>query len=183
MASVGSITGLLARVSEGDEQARQDLFERVYAELKRLAVRKLGRRSPGHSLQASDLVNEVYERIHGGLWSNRQHFWGVVGRAMRQVIIDHARRRGAQRRQAPGRRVSLDELVDERQARAKGRLLAMDAALEKLARVDGRMVQIVELLFFVELDEAETARALQISVRTVQREWKTARSWLAKELR
>jgi RNA polymerase sigma-70 factor (ECF subfamily) len=178
------ITQLLHAWSQGDEAALATLAPLVEAELRRLAQAYLGRERAGHSLQASDLVNEAYVRLidwEAAQWQNRAHFFGIAAQLMRRVLVDHARRRQQQKRGGAVMRVSLTDA--EQQAREQSaELLALDDALTALDRFDPRKSQLVTLKFFGGLSETEIAEVTKLSLRTVQREWNLARAWLYSEL-
>ena len=186
MASLSSqqITGLLVRWGQGDEQALDALVPVVYNRLRRLAAYLLHGERSGHTLQPTALVNEAYLKLAGQArfpWENRAHFFAVAGRAMRQILVDYARHR---RREKRGGGVSLVPL-EEHQAFVGGRgidLLALDQALHKLAEDDKRKALVVELRYFGGLSNEEIAKALQISVNTVTRDWDFARAWLNREM-
>ena len=155
----------------------------VYQELRRLAGAYMRRESPGQTLQATALVHEAYLRLagHAGPWEDRRHFVGIAARAMRQILVEHARARGAQKRWGAMDRVSLHESL----AAAAGRddfLPALDQALDRLAAVDPEHAHIVELRFFAGLTVEEAADALQLSPATLKRRWSLARAWLFREL-
>jgi RNA polymerase sigma factor (TIGR02999 family) len=156
----------------------------VDAELHRLAESFLRRERPGHSLQATALINEAFLRLIGDTtveWQNRAHFYGVAARLMRRILVDHARRRGKQKRGGGALRVSLAETLAVAQ-KPSADILALDDALSSLFEFDPRKSQIVELKFFGGLGEEAIAEVLKISLRTVQREWSLARAWLYQEL-
>lgn len=182
MAAEGSerITLLLQRMSAGDESAREKVFQAIHAELHRRARGLLGARSRDHSLQASALVNETYLKLvqHEGVqWESRKHFFCVAAKAMRSVLVDHARGKARRKRVPLEDDSSFSSLVDRFEERATD-LLALDRALEALAREDDQAARVVELRFFAGLTAAETARVLDLSVRTVDRDWEFARAWL-----
>jgi RNA polymerase sigma-70 factor (ECF subfamily) len=159
------------------------LFELVYDELRRLASSYLRQERLDHTLQTSALVNEAYLRLAGNRHlqsTDRLHYLRVASHAMRHVLVDHARRRSAQKREA-GVRVNLDE-ADATDGRNLEELLIIDTALHKLAGVDARQAEIVELRYFGGLSVPETAEALSISEKTVKRDWAVARAWLRGEL-
>lgn len=178
------ITQLLHAWSQGDEAALAELAPLVEQELRRIAQAYLGRERAEHSLQASDLINEAYLRLirwEAAQWQNRAHFFGVAAQLMRRVLVDHARRRQQQKRGGAALRVSLtaaDAVTNESSAE----LLALDEALNTLASFDPRKSHVVILKFFGGLSETEIAEVLQLSLRTVQREWNLARAWLFTEL-
>ncbi|MGH9718644.1 MAG: ECF-type sigma factor [Bryobacteraceae bacterium] len=154
------------------------LLELVYGELHRLASSFMRQERPGNPLQASALVNEAYLRLQSAnlnFFEDRHHFFRVASRAMRQVLIDHARRRYAQKR-ARGQRITLDDTgtrIDD--------VLTLDSALEKLAEIDPRQAEVVELRSFGGLSVAETAAVLGVSAEDVNRGWAVARAWLRGE--
>src|SRR5581483_3530146 len=178
------ITELLVAWGDGDEAALAELTPVVYAELKRQARRHRARERPGHTLQATALVNEVYLRlidIRRVQWQDRTHFLAMCARLMRRVLVDSARSRGYQKRGAGAKPVSLEEglLVDDRRAD----LVALDDALEAFAAVDQRKSRVVELKIFGGLTVEEIAHELALSPETVMRDWKLAKAWLTRELR
>jgi RNA polymerase sigma factor (TIGR02999 family) len=179
-----TVTRLLRAWGAGDEQARDDLIPLVYAELRRRAAAYLRRERRDHTLQPTALVHEAYVRLveqHGVSWQGRAHFFGLAARMMRRVLVDHARRRGADRRGGGGVRVTLDgqtpavEPVDVD-------LVLLDQALDELATLDRRQERIVELRYFGGLSENEVAELLSISRATVTRDWQTARFWLYRRM-
>lgn len=182
------VTGLLRRWRAGDQSARDELLPLVYAELRRLAQRYLKRERPGHTLQPTALVHEAYLRLaasHSPQWNDRVHFYAVAAQLMRQVLVDHARSRGAQKRGGGVIKVSLDEEHDHlAQAGLDGTagnaadLLALDDALRDLEAVDGRKSRIIELRFFAGLSIEETAHVLGVSVPLVVKETRIARAFL-----
>lgn len=174
------ITGLLAEWSRGDREALERLTPLVHAELRRIARRQLSRERPGHTLQATALVNEAYLRLAGrdGFeWKDRLHFFAVCAQVMRHVLIDHARARERDKRGGGAARVSLDGVT----LAAGGRdldLLALDEALRSLESFDPRKGRIVELRYFAGLTIEETAELLGVAPVTVRREEQRARAWL-----
>jgi RNA polymerase sigma factor (TIGR02999 family) len=177
-------TELLRAWSEGDETALNELVPLVEKELHRLARAYMRRERKGHTLQATALVNEVFLRfVHAPNtpWRDRAHFVGIAARLMRQVLVDHARSRGYQKRGGGGQRVPLDRalLVTPE---PELDVLAVDRALEAFAKISPRKSQVVELRFFGGLSVEETADVLGISVETVKRDWRVAKLWLAREL-
>ena len=181
----GDVTQLLRAWSGGDPAAFDSVLPLVYDELHRMAARYLGGERTHISLQPTALVNEVCVRLLG--WKqvslhNRGQFFGVSARMMRRVLVDIARRRLAERRGGAGAiRVSLDDL-DIAASEPAADLLAVDAALQRLASADPRKAQVVELRFFGGLSVEETAEALSVSVRTVHSDWAFARAWLFRAL-
>jgi RNA polymerase sigma factor (TIGR02999 family) len=159
------------------------LAPQVYDELRRIAAAYMRRERPGQTLQATALVNEAYLRLAGAgtPWHDKQHFVGIAARSMRQILIERARARGAQKRWAGLDRVSLsDSLAVARDPEAM--LPALDEALERLAKIDAEQAKIVELRYFAGLSIEETADALGISPATLKRRWALARAWLFREL-
>ena len=180
-----SITAALLAYEEGAPGARDDLFELVYPELRLIARRQLRRWRPdGHVLDTSGLVHEAYFKLVDQTqvgWHDRHHFFGVAARAMRQVIVDYARARHRQKR-GDGR-PDLD--LDEHQIGIDTHLeqiLALNEVLERLEAVDPRLLQVVECRYFAGYTEEETAEALSVSTRTVERDWLTAKAWLRKAM-
>jgi RNA polymerase sigma factor (TIGR02999 family) len=183
-ADIFETTCLLKAWSEGDETALERLVPLVDAELRRLARQYLRQERPDHILQTTALVNEAWVRLINWSdvsWQNRAHFIGLAAQLMRRVLVDEARRRQAQRHGADAVHVSLANA--EGVAHEKGAdLVALDDALSELATFDERQSKIVEMRFFGGLSLEETAEALKISTRTVQREWSLAQAWLYREL-
>jgi len=182
--SPGEVTNLLIQLKKGNREAQSRLIPLVYAELRRVAARYMRGEQPGHSLQATALVHEAYLRLAGQQdisWQNRAHFFGVAANIMRRILVDHARAKQARKRGGSIQKVSFDEAVLVQPEPSRD-FLALDEALERLARRDSRQSRIVELRFFGGLSEEEAAEVLGISVRTVKREWAVARAWLYKEI-
>lgn len=175
-----SITQLLAAHGAGDVGALEKLLPLVYHELKRLAESHLRREyREQHTLQPTALVHEAYLRLikQEINWQSRAHFFGIAGRLMRQILVDYARERSAGKRGSGSIKLSLDEVIyltDERAAI----LIALDDALKKLAEFDEQKARLVELRYFAGLSVEETARAMEISVPTVVRSWRSAKAWL-----
>jgi len=155
----------------------------VYDELRRLAAAYMRRERPGQTLQATALVHEAYLRLAGAgtPWKNKQHFVGIAARSMRQILVERARARGAQKRWAGLDRVSLSDSLAIA-ANEEAMLPALDEALERLEAIDAEQARIVELRFFAGLSVEETADALAMSPATVKRRWSLARAWLFREL-
>jgi RNA polymerase sigma factor (TIGR02999 family) len=178
------VTRLLVAWSGGDEAALEELTPLVYGELRRLAHHYISRERPGHTLQTSALVNEAYVRLVEQKkvdWQCRAHFYGIAARLMRQVLVDYARRRGYAKRGGGARRVSLDEALAVSEERA-AEVVALDEALEGLAKLDPRQGQIVELRFFGGLSIEETAEVLGVSPGTVMADWTVAKAWLRRAI-
>lgn len=175
-------TRLLRGMAEGDPDAADQLLPIVYQELHRLARRLMGRERASHTLQATALLHEAWLRLAepGTDYRDRGHFLRVAARAMRHVLVDHARARGAHKR-GNGQRVDLDAEALEAPDDGRG-LLAVDETLARLHALDPQLGQIVELRFFGGLDNAAVADALHISLRSVERGWRTARAFLIRDL-
>jgi RNA polymerase sigma-70 factor (ECF subfamily) len=178
------VTMLLSAWRSGSSDAEDRLFQLVYEDLHRVASRCMARERPGHTLQATALVNEAYmrlidiEQIH---WQDRAHFFAVAARVMRHILVDRARARHFQKRGGAAERISLDEalLVTKRHGPD---LVALNDALSALASLDKRKSQVVELRFFGGLTFDETADVLGVSSDTVLRDWKMAKVWLLREI-
>jgi len=165
--------------------AAADAFPVVYDELRRVAHRHLEREREGHTLSTTALVHEAYLRLRDqgkGAFNDRVHFFAIAARAMRRILVDHARRHHAAKRGEGARRVSLESVEGLALEERAGLLVALDGALVQLASLDARQAQVVELRFFGGLTEEETARALGIGLRTAKRDWAKARSWLYQTL-
>jgi RNA polymerase sigma factor (TIGR02999 family) len=178
------VNALLVRWRGGDKEALASLIPLLYAELRKLARGYLRRERPDHTLQSAALVHEAYLRMAGNSspdLQNRTHFFGVAARLMREILVEHARKRGAVKRGAGIAKVSFDEALGIPQQRNVNVLL-LDEALTRLARLDERQCRIVELRFFAGLSIEETSEALAVSAATVSREWTTARLWLRREI-
>jgi RNA polymerase sigma-70 factor, ECF subfamily len=171
-------------MTDPDRQPLDSLLPIVYQELRRLAASYLRREKPGQTLQPTALVHEAYLRLmkdRPERWQNRAHFCAIAAHSMRQILIDRARARGALKRGGAQPRVTLDEALVAGGERSVD-LLALDEALERLAKLDPEQARLVELRFFGGLTVEETAEALDISPATVKRHWTVARAWLAREL-
>lgn len=184
MRDAADVTALLLAWSDGDEAARSRLFEAVYGELRRLARGRLRAERPDVSLAPTALVHEAYLKLidqRRVRWQNRSHFFAIAGRVMRRILVDHARARAAVKRGAEIR-VPLDG-VDVATTAVDVDMLALDAALDRLAAIDRRQSELVELRFFAGLTVDETAVALDVAPITVKRDWALARAWLFRELK
>ena len=178
------VTLLLVRWSQGDDHALDEVVRLVYGRLRRMAAWRMHQNErKGHTLQPSDLVNEAFLKLNASAkvqWKNRVHFYAVAARAMRQVLVDYARRRNRLKREVEV--VPLDEalvLAPERSPQ----LLALDETLTRLAAHDPRKARVVELRFFGGLSNEEIAEALEISPNTVIRDWDYAKAWLTRDMR
>ena len=179
------VTGLLQAWGRGDEEALQKLMPLVYERLHAAARRCMAGERPGHTLQTTALINETYLRlvdIRKVKWQDRAHFLAVCAQLMRRILIDFARSRGYQKRGGAAVHVDFDEALTVT-AQQDPDLLAVDEALNRLAKVDERKSRVVELRFFGGLGVKETAEAMNISADTVMRDWKLAKVWLLRELR
>jgi RNA polymerase sigma-70 factor (ECF subfamily) len=180
---VDDISKLLRAWSDGDRKALDILTPIVYDELRRLARRYMKREREGHSLQTTALVNEAYMRLvdyKRMQWNDRAHFFAVSAQLMRRILVEHARRHNLKRGGAV-QHIPLDDAADAG-VRADSDLIALDDAMNSLARLDPRKVQVVEMRFFAGLSVEETAEVLQVSTVTVKRDWRAARIWLHREL-
>ena len=179
-----NVTGLLLQWGEGDASALEQLLPLVYDELHRIARKHMGHENPGHSLQATALVNEAYMRLVDAqniAWRDRTHFLAVSARIMRHILVDHARARRYQKRGGDAVRVVLDEALIVSNEPAQD-LVALDDALAALAKFDDRKSRVIELRFFGGLSVEETASVLNVSADTVMRDWRLAKVWLVREL-
>jgi RNA polymerase sigma factor (TIGR02999 family) len=178
------ITELLRSWSQGDEGAIERLMPMVYDELHRMARRYMSSEKPGHTLQATALVNEAYLRLVDASqanWQNRTHFFAVSAQVMRRILVDWARSRQAAKRGSDMPVLELNEALAVPMQTGSD-LVAVDDALKALALVDARKSQVVELRFFGGLNVEETAAVLKVSQDTVHRDWRLAKSWLRREL-
>jgi RNA polymerase sigma-70 factor, ECF subfamily len=175
---------MLAAWNDGDADALDRLTDLLYPELRRIAHRHIERRRPGESLESAALANEAYLKLvrAGGIrCENRAHFLALCSQIMRRILVDHARRRGFAKRGGNPLRVALDEALLVAHARGID-VLALDEALDALARIDRRKSRVVELRYFGGLSIEEAAEVLGVSVDTVKRDWRMARAWLLGEL-
>ncbi len=182
--SVSDTTQLLRAWADGDEQALEALIPKVYRELRRLAGRCLQNEQPGQTLQVSDLVHEAYLHLADLSrldWQHRNHFFAVSATLMRRVLVDRARKRLAAKRGGRADRIDVDQALDVSSKRS-AEIVALDDALNELARMAPRKARIVELRFFAGLGVKETAEVVGISSDTVMRDWRLAKAWLLKEL-
>ena len=178
------ITYLLKAWSAGDDQALEELTPLVYQQLHRVAQQHMAKERPGHALQTTALVHEVYLRLLDSgqtNWEDRTHFFAVSARVMRRILIDFARSRDFQKRGSGKAAISLDEALTVC-SKPDPNLLALDDALKQLAAVDRRKGEVVELKFFGGLSIEETAAVLKVSEETVSRDWRLSKAWLLREL-
>ncbi|MEP6741789.1 MAG: sigma-70 family RNA polymerase sigma factor, partial [bacterium] len=179
-----NVTEMLRDWSNGDRQAQDHLFRAVYDELHHQAARHLRHEQPGLSLQTTDLIHEAYLRLIDQQhveWQNRLHFFAIAAKVMRRILVDHARSRQATKRGGSDIRLPLEEAM----AVVPGQdldFVALDEALTRLAEIDAQQSQVVELRFFSGLSVEETAKVLDVSDRTVKRDWNVAKAWLRREL-
>ena len=180
----GRVIRLLDRIGRGDRRATEELFPVVYSELRRLARAKISEERPGQTLTPTALVNETYLRLVGdddAAWENRRHFFGAAAEAMRRILIERARAKSRLKRGGDRRRTSLDERLAVDRPPSPD-LLALDEALTRLESKDEEMAAVVELRYFAGLTVKETADALEVSSRTVDRRWRAAKAWLYREM-
>jgi len=178
------ITQLLVAWGKGDETALDQLIPVVYGELRRIAGNFMRRQNQAHTLQASALVNEAFLRLVDSNkvnWQSRTHFFAVSAQLMRRVLVDAARRRNSQKRGGDRLRITLDDRVDISNENETD-LVSLDEAMTRLADLNPRHSRIVELRYFGGLTEEQVAETLNISARTVRRDWAVARAWLYREL-
>ena len=179
------VTRQLLRASDGDREAIDQLIPLVYAALRRIAQRQLGRERPGHTLDSAALVHEAYLKLvdqQGLQWENRAHFYAIAARSMRRILIDHARARSAVKRGGGVAVLPLDRVEPVTAARSDEHLIALDETLTELARISPEAAQTVELRYFGGLTLEEIGVVLELSLRTVRRRWAFARAWLRREL-
>jgi RNA polymerase sigma-70 factor (ECF subfamily) len=180
------LTAILGRARAGDQRAKGELIALVYDELREVAARLMRRERTGHTLSTTSVVHEavirLLDRAVFDKAADRNYLFASAARAMRQVLVDHARRRSAERRGGRRRRVPLDVVVDELEEQ-KLDVIAVHEALDRLAEWNGRLAQVMTLRYFGQLTVPEVAAALAISPATVERDWRLARAWLRGHLR
>jgi RNA polymerase sigma factor (TIGR02999 family) len=182
MSETNEVTLLLAEWAKGNQKALDALTPLVYRELRQIAASYLRKERPGHTLQPTALVHEAYLRLvdHSSPnWQNRSHFYGVAARLMRQILVDHARRKGAAKR--AGVQVPLDQAVSFEPNRSR-ELIALDAGLTALEKIDPRKCKAVELYYFGGLSTEEIPQTLDVSAMTVRRDLRVAKAWLQHEM-
>ncbi|MCG8408428.1 MAG: sigma-70 family RNA polymerase sigma factor [Phycisphaerales bacterium] len=182
---IGELTQILDHLRMGKKEAEGDLFKFVYSELRGLAAGMMARERSDHTLQTTALVHEAYLRLMRGedaSWENRAHFFGAAARAMRQILVDYARRAGSAKRGGHQRKIGLTDLPVVMTADAED-VLVINEALDALGDVDPRKARLVELRFFGGLSFDEVADVLDVSPRTVKRDWSFAKAWLSRRLR
>ena len=183
MSDTHEVTLLLADWAKGNQQALEHLTPLVYRELRTLAASYLRKERQGHTLQPTALVHEAYVRLvdqSNPTWQSRSHFFGVAARLMRQILVDHARRKGARKR--GGQKVLLEEAVSFHEGQSL-ELLALDRGLEALEKIDPRKCKAIELRYFGGLSMEEIAQTLDVSAITVRRDLRMAEAWLQQEMR
>jgi len=193
VSSPGDVTRLLQQIQAGNQGAESELIPLVYDELRRLAAHFMRQERPDHTLQATALVHEAYLRLVNQRevnWQNKAQFFALAGKLMRRVLVDYARARGRSKRGGSDQKVCLDELPDlpaeglgEVNVTNLVELIEVDRALSRLAKERPRQSQVVELRFFGGLPVEEIAEVLNISPKTVKRDWNVARAWLHREIR
>ena len=179
-----NVTELLRNWSDGDQQAQEKLFQVVYNELHRQAARYLRNEQRGLSLQTTDLIHEAYLRLISQQhveWESRLHFFAIAAKIMRRILVDHVRGRQAAKRGGSDIRLPLEDAMVVHPGQDLD-LVALDEALTRLAAIDPQQSQVVELRFFSGLSVEETAKVLDVSERTVKRDWNVAKAWLRREL-
>jgi len=184
LAEPDDITLLLKRMQDGDGDARTRLIALVYPDLRRMAARRMRGERPGHTLQPTALVHEAFVRLAGTkdiVWENRLHFFALAAEVMRNVLVDSARRRRAAKRGSGAQARSLDEW-DVEVYEQPDLILDVDRLIGRLRSMDARQAQVVEMRFFAGLTEREIADAMDVSERTIKRDWSMARAWMRKEL-
>jgi RNA polymerase sigma-70 factor, ECF subfamily len=183
--STPGLTELLDDWQQGDLTAIEKLTPLIYDELRRIAHRYVQRERNGHTLETTALVNEAYLRLAGQKkieWQNRSHFFAVTAQVMRHILIDHARRRRFLKHGGDAQQVSLGQAALMSEQRA-AELVALDEALDDLAKLDQRKSQVVELRYFGGLSLEETAEVLGVSLMTVRRDWRAAKAWLYRRIK
>ena len=184
MTTPNDVTQLLVEFQDGDPQAADLLWSQVYDELRRMAHHKLRHERQGHTMSTTALVHEAYLKLVDQTrvqWEDRIHFFAMSSRIMRNILIDYARRRNAQKRGGDAPHIRLDDAVVSAETSAQV-FLALDDALKRLANVDERLGRVVEYRFFGGMQEKEIADLLGVSQRTVRRDWRKAKGWLARAL-
>ena len=179
------ITRLLRAARAGDSRAGDELLPLVYSELRRIAAAHFRQERPNHTLQPTALVHDAYLRLSKESnidWRDRVHFFSIASRVMRRILVDHARRHRAAKRRGNQSNIGFDEALEPARKPRSVDVIALDLALDRLAKVDPRQVQVVEMKFFGGMEEQEIADVLGISSRTVKRDWQVARAWLYQQL-
>jgi RNA polymerase sigma factor (TIGR02999 family) len=178
-----TVTALLNEWRRGDASAADELLPLVYDELRKLAASHMRRERAGHTFTPTDLVSEAYVRLARSApetWDDRVHFFAIAARVMRQILVDHARRRGAGKRSSGGQKVVLDDAIAAVERPAH--VLALDDALQELAKFDERKARAIELIYFGGMSQDEVAAVLKVSVTTVARDVKVAEAWIRRQM-
>lgn len=178
------VTRLLEAWSDGKQEALEELLPLVYVELRKMARRYMNNQSSGHTLQTTALIHEAYLKLvhqNNKRWQNRSHFFAVAAKAMRHILVDHSRTRQRIKRGGDTKLISLDQVAEISSGRA-AQIVALDEALNQLEKLEERKSQVVELRYFAGLSVEETAEVLRVSTKTVERDWRFARTWLLREL-
>ena len=180
------VTRLLIQLKQGEDGVYDRLYPLIYDELRRIAYMHMNRQRKDHILSRTELVHEAYLKMIDQTridFTDRHHFLAIASRCMRQILIDYARKRNAQKRGGRNKDLTfIDELFESQDKKAQ-ELIDIDEALNRLARLNERLCRVVEMRFFGEMTIEETARALEVSESTVKRDWMKARGWLYKELK
>jgi RNA polymerase sigma factor (TIGR02999 family) len=179
------ITRMLIELTDGNREVVDQILPHIYDELKRLASGYLRRERPDHTLQPTALVHEAYMKLidqNRVQWQNRAHFFGIAAQVMRRILLDHARKHQANKRGGEAEKLPIDEEILVVSHDRSAELIALDEALQELARLDEQKAKIVELRYFGGLSIEETAEVLGVSVPTVNRHWRTAKAWLYSQL-
>jgi RNA polymerase sigma factor (TIGR02999 family) len=179
------VTGMLVKWSQGDKAVLDQLLPAVYEELHRMAARYLRRERPDHTLQPTALINEAYLRLvdkNSITWENRAHFFGIAANVMRRILVDHARGHQAAKRGGSAIKLPLDEAIHGSPKQERMDVIALDAALTRLAKMDPEQSRLVELRYFAGLNIEATAEIMGISPATVKRKWTVSRAWLRREI-
>lgn len=184
MSDSENITLLLNRWNDGNDNALDELLPIVYSELRRIARNQMRWQASGHTLQTTELIHEAYLKLSKQdehKWNNREHFFGVAAKAMRHILVDYARKKNREKRGGNQIQVTLDDqsAADSNQS---VQIIALDEALQKLAETDKRKVEIVEMKYFGGMTFDEISNALDVSTKTIQRDWRFARMWLLREI-
>ncbi len=183
-ARLGALTQLLRQAAEGQSQAAGRALPLVYEQLRAIARQRMSLERAGHTLQATELVHEVHQRVMGAAdirWADRAHFYHVAAEAMRRLLIEHARKRGRVKRGGERQRVPLS-ILDLAAAQDEDQIVALDDALRRLEGVDGDAAEVVRLRFYAGLTLEQTAEVMDRSPRTIKRDWAFARAWLHQAL-
>jgi RNA polymerase sigma factor (TIGR02999 family) len=186
MSSKGEITGWLIELQGGSEEAFNNLFPLVYNRLKMMAYRQMKAQPAGHTLSKTDLVHEAYLKLASQdemEWHDRSHFFAVAARVMRHILIDHARKKSADKRGGNKNEVTyIDEIISA-EHQSEEELIQIDEALSELEQFDERLARIVEYRYFGDMKIKDIAKVLNLSARTIKRDWATARGWLYQRLK